>query len=122
MASRKTSTKGAGGRGGHVRKKAVRQPVKAGLQFPVNRIGRHLKKGCYAQCISSIALVYLAVVLEYLASEVLEFVGNAAIDNKKKRIIPRHLMLAVRNGELDKLFHRNFEFVKHLGLELGLSV
>ncbi|KAL2925142.1 Protein H2A.6 [Bienertia sinuspersici] len=73
-------------------KKAIRQPVKAALQFPVNRVGRHLKKGCYAQCISSIAPVYLAVVLEYLAFKVLEFVGNAAVDNKKKRIIPRHLI------------------------------
>uniref|UniRef100_A0A453T8R9 Histone H2A n=1 Tax=Aegilops tauschii subsp. strangulata TaxID=200361 RepID=A0A453T8R9_AEGTS len=52
------------------RKKAVTRSVKAGLQFPVGRIGRYLKQGRYAQRIGSGAPVYLAAVLEYLAAEV----------------------------------------------------
>ncbi|GAA5861922.1 hypothetical protein JCM3774_001351 [Rhodotorula dairenensis] len=77
---------------------------KAGLQFPVGRIDRHLRKGRYAARIGAGAPVYLAAVLEYLAAEILELAGNAARDNKKSRISPRHLQLAIRNDEeLDRL-------------------
>ncbi|GJM94373.1 hypothetical protein PR202_ga11013 [Eleusine coracana subsp. coracana] len=93
--------KAAAGRklGGGPKKKPVSRSVKAGLQFPVGRIGRYLKKGRYAQRVGTGAPVYLAAVLEYLAAEVLELAGNAARDNKKNRIIPRHVLLAVRNDE-----------------------
>ena len=78
--------------------------AKAGLQFPVGRIGRFLKKGRFAARIGSGAPVYLASVLEYLTAEILELAGNAARDNKKTRIVPRHIQLAVRNDEeLNKL-------------------
>merc|ERR1712093_377399 len=77
---------------------------RAGLQFPVGRIHRMLRKGRYAARVGSGAPVYLAAVMEYLAAEILELAGNAARDNKRSRIIPRHLQLAVRNDEeLNKL-------------------
>lgn len=121
-----------GGRGKPKAVKSVSRSSKAGLQFPVGRIARFLKKGRYAQRVGSGSPVYLSAVLEYLAAEVcfhfhsreliflslslisffeclnlcleflmqlLELAGNAARDNKKNRIIPRHIQLAVRNDE-----------------------
>ena len=84
--------------------KKTSSSTKAGLQFPVGRIGRYLKRGRYAQRVGAGAPVYLASVLEYLTAEILELAGNAATENKKNRIIPRHIQLAVRNDEeLNKL-------------------
>ena len=95
--------KGKGGRGKKGRKSSSRS-AKAGLQFPVGRIARYLRQGRYAARVGSGAPVYLAAVMEYLAAEILELAGNAARDNKRARIIPRHLQLAVRNDEeLNKL-------------------
>ena len=100
---------GKGGKGGRGKsaggKKSTSRSAKAGLQFPVGRIGRFLKKGRYAARVGGGAPVYLAAILEYLTAEVLELAGNAARDNKKNRIVPRHVQLAVRNDEeLNKLF------------------
>ncbi|KAH0455527.1 hypothetical protein IEQ34_015559 [Dendrobium chrysotoxum] len=85
-------------------KKVTSRSSKAGLQFPVGRIARFLKTGKYSERVGAGAPVYMAAVLEYLAAEVLELAGNAARDNKKTRIVPRHIQLAVRNDEeLSKL-------------------
>uniref|UniRef100_UPI00358FAD27 histone H2A-like n=1 Tax=Myxine glutinosa TaxID=7769 RepID=UPI00358FAD27 len=90
--------------GGKTRAKAKSRSSRAGLQFPVGRVHRHLRKGNYAERIGAGAPVYLAAVLEYLCAETLELAGNAAQDNKKSRITPRHFLLAIRNDEdLDKL-------------------
>lgn len=84
--------------------KSKSRSSRAGLQFPVGRIHRLLRKGNYAERVGAGAPVYMAAVLEYLSAEILELAGNAARDNKKSRIIPRHLQLAVRNDEeLNKL-------------------
>lgn len=46
----------------------------------------------------------LTIFISLLSIKVLELAGNAARDNKKNRIIPRHVLLAVRNDdELGKL-------------------
>lgn len=79
--------------------KSKTRSSRAGLQFPVGRIHRFLRQGNYGQRVGAGGPVYLAAVLEYLSAEILELAGNAARDNKKSRIIPRHLQLAIRNDE-----------------------
>uniref|UniRef100_UPI00358F44BB histone H2A-like n=1 Tax=Myxine glutinosa TaxID=7769 RepID=UPI00358F44BB len=89
----------SGKTGGKARSRPKSRSSHAGLQFPVGRIHRLLRKGNYGDRIGAGAPVYLAAVLEYLSAEILELAGNAARDNKKTRIVPRHLQLAIRNDE-----------------------
>ena len=92
------------GKGGKTRAKAKSRSARAGLAFPVGRVHRLLRTGNYAERVGAGAPVYLAAVMEYLTAEILELAGNAARDNKKQRINPRHLQLAIRNDEeLNKL-------------------
>jgi hypothetical protein len=57
-----------GGKAGDSEGKGASRSAKAGLQFPVGRIHRLLKKGNYAQRVGAGAPVYLAAVLEYLGT------------------------------------------------------
>ncbi|KAH9283274.1 Histone H2A [Echinococcus granulosus] len=56
------------GKGGKSRAKAKTRSARAGLQFPVGRVHRLLRRGNYAG-VGAGAPVYLAAVLEYLAAE-----------------------------------------------------
>jgi histone H2A len=85
----------------------ISRSKRAGLIFPVGRAARFLRRGRYATRIGDAAPVYLSAALEYLTAEVLELAGNACRDDKRQRIIPRHIVVAVRRDEeLNKLFSR----------------
>eukprot|EP00435_Cladocopium_sp_Y103_P035315 s2083_g9.t1 len=81
------------------RKKGSRIEQKAGLCFPVSKIRRILKENRYAKSVKKDAGIYLTGVIEYVCAEILELAGNSAKENKKQRIIPRNIQLAIRNDE-----------------------
>eukprot|EP00497_Spongosphaera_streptacantha_P000401 TRINITY_DN1251_c0_g1_i2.p2 TRINITY_DN1251_c0_g1~~TRINITY_DN1251_c0_g1_i2.p2 ORF type:complete len:145 (+),score=38.18 TRINITY_DN1251_c0_g1_i2:119-553(+) len=95
----------AGKRGRQAGAGSLSRSQRAGVTFPVGRIARFLKQGGYTKRVGAGAPVYMAAVLEYIVAEVLELAGNAAKDNKKARIVPRFIQLAVRNDdELNTFF------------------
>lgn len=81
------------------RKQTEGRSHRAGLQFPVARVHRELRRGLYATRVGTGAPVYLAAVMEYLTAEVLELAGNVAKAHKVKRVTPRHINLAILGDE-----------------------
>uniref|UniRef100_A0A672R1J0 Histone H2A n=1 Tax=Sinocyclocheilus grahami TaxID=75366 RepID=A0A672R1J0_SINGR len=86
-------------RGGKKKISKTSRSAKAGVIFPVGRMLRYIKRGLPKYRIGVGAPVYMAAVLEYLTAEILELAGNAARDNKKGRVTPRHILLAIANDE-----------------------
>ena len=86
--------------------KATSRSSRAGLLFPVERVGRYLKQRKFAERIEADASVYLAAVLEYLSAKVLGLAGNATKDNHKKKIILlRHIQFAfTKDVELNRFY------------------
>ena len=77
---------------------------RAGLIFPAGRCNRKIRQGRYALRQSYGSGIFMAAILEYLTSEILDLAGNFADQHKKKTISPRHLRLAIGNdNELNKL-------------------
>merc|ERR1712045_19697 len=72
---------------------------RSNLVFPVARIAKSLKREGHCKRLAAGASVYLTAVIEYITAEILELAGNVAKDQKKQRIIPRHIQLAIRNDE-----------------------
>ncbi|CAG9577913.1 putative histone H2A [Leishmania major strain Friedlin] len=82
-------------------RKSSTKSAKAGLIFPVGRVGGMMRRGQYARRIGASGAVYLAAVLEYLTAELLELSVKAAAQSGKKRcrLSPRTVMLAARHDD-----------------------
>ncbi|KAM8720980.1 hypothetical protein ACLKA7_006939 [Drosophila subpalustris] len=89
------------------KKKRTSRSMKAGVSFPVSRIDRKLRERRYAKRFGEQASVYMTAVIEYLVAEVVECAGFEAQEEKKARITPRHLQLAVyKDMELHELLSK----------------
>ena len=118
---------GGKGKSSEIAKSSTSHSARAGLQFPVGRVKRYLKRNAQNKIrVGSKAAIYLTAVLEYLTAEVLELAGNAAKDLKVKRITPRHLQLAIRGDEeLDNLIKATIAYggvLPHINKALLLKV
>ena len=84
--------------------KKTTQSTRAGLLFPVGRIGRYMRtKGTFRVSID--APVYLTAVMEFLCAEILEIAGESCKLLGKKRIKPQHIEISIRK---DPDFERFF--------------
>jgi len=86
------------------KKKSVSRAEKAGLLFPVSKFNRHMREARKSKRVAAASPVYLAAVLEYATTEILEM-AEKELGKKKKRITPLELSRAIRkDDELAALF------------------
>ena len=76
-----------------------RRELKAGINFPVARCAKLIKSVDKSMRIGQCAPVYLAAVLEYLMSDILELSGNICRDNNRVCITPRHIHMSIDDNE-----------------------
>ena len=84
-------------------------------KFSVGKIAKFCKHGRFSERIGAGTPVYIAAVLEYITCEILELANVKCQEEKskkdKKRITPRHIMLAIKSDpELAELF-KNITFM-----------
>ncbi len=92
------------------RPRTVTQSTRAGITFPVGRVGRYMRRGKWSQRTGAGAPVFLAAVLEYVCAEVLEVSGDLCRQSVKQRLMPRHIELACRNDADLARFFQNKSF------------
>ena len=61
------------------------------LIFPVGRFNRLIKQGRFSDRVSKSAGVFMAAAIEYVICEIAELASNAAEEQKKTTITPRHI-------------------------------
>ena len=92
--------------------KKQRLEKQLGLTYGVGRLGRMMRKMHLAQNMGMSAAVFMAGVLDYITSEMLEGAGIVAEQHKpsgqkRPKIKPRHLQLSVRTDPEFEKFMAN---------------
>ena len=106
---------------GKIKKPAVSRSEKAVLKLSVSRVHRQLKDSGAIERIGINAPVFMAAVLQYVATEVIEMAAENTTQAKRKRIMPEDISQAIRSDpELHKAMEgfRMFTGDKHSALEL----
>ncbi|XP_066106637.1 histone H2A-Bbd type 1-like [Saccopteryx bilineata] len=90
----------------HQRKKrAPSRTPRAELQISVSHVDRHLRRDRYARRLSSVTPVFLAGILEFVVSYILELMSKEADNHHRGRITSQDLVrVAERNPLLRSLF------------------
>ena len=92
-------------KGSGTRAAPQRLEKRLGLVWGVGRTASALRKGRFSDRFGKGAAIFMAGVLQYLTSEILEMAGDNAAEKKKTLIQPKNIMHAIRNDEeLHKLF------------------
>jgi len=89
---------------------ATRKKLQGDLIFPVRRMKQELNmamgnkrnfknKQSDGRKITTPSAVFMTAVVEYLTAEVLELSGEVSKNMKKQRIVPRHILAAIRMDE-----------------------
>jgi histone H3/H4 len=73
----------------------VARSTKAGLIIPISRVDTMIRQLCETKRVGAGAPIYLAAVMDYLATEVLDLTGNATRDDRIVTLKLRHLMSAL---------------------------
>ena len=99
------TTTGTGAGADKPKKTSKSRSQKAGLIFPVSKTHRKCNEKKTTKRVGASAPVYIAAVVEFLASEIFEISGAvASADKSRKRITPRDVLQAVRTDkELNKM-------------------
>lgn len=69
--------------------KTISGSARAGVTFPVGRLARLMRQGRYSERLGKSAAVFMAAVLEYVVTEVLELATDMAKQQNKLRVTPR---------------------------------
>jgi histone H2A len=77
----------------------ITRSARAGLQFPVGRVHRHLREKEFGIKVKEGAPVYLAAVLEYLTAEVLDIARQHMVSTKRVRVGPQDIRFALLEND-----------------------